>query len=308
MARRSSRMAFCVALISLAVRPAVAFQSYGSGSTFGSRLSSMESTVTNQLHGVEKTLESAHKELANARKQLAQTESEHQKLAREYNSLHQQVQKEAESNPALVQARKEFADAERAFHDERARIVKQLKARADYQKTLETKQTAASQLKALNDTDPQEARSLLAKQILELSSTLSIQETKAIEVDRQAKKAQQTLHEAEQDMAGLIRDRNNSIDKDSRLNSEKTALNRARSDHDAAKRQFAHAQSASSQAERAYQSLMQEKIALDQQRNQQHRANRYGSYGRGGYGRRHYGVGPLGGALRIIPSPTIIVH
>ena len=92
------------------------------------------------------------------------------------------------------------------------------------------------------------------------------------------------------------------------LNSEKTSLNRAHSDHDAAKRQFAHAQSASSQAERAYQSLMQEKIALDQQRNQQHRANRYGSYGRGGYGRRHYGVGPLGGALRIIPSPTIIVH
>ena len=308
MARRTLRMAVCVALISLAVRPAVAFQSYGNGSSYGSRLSAMESTVTHQLHGVEKTLESAHKELANARKQLAQTEAEHQKRARECNLLHQQVQKEAETNPALVQARKEFADAERAYHDERARIVKQLKAKADYQKTLETKQTATAQLKALTDSDPQETRSLFAKQISELSTTMSIQETKAIAADAKAKQAQQSLHESEQEMAGLIRDRNNFIDKDSRLNSEKTALNRAHSDHDAAKRQFAHAQAASTQAERAYQSLMQEKIALDQQRNQQHRANRYGSYGRGGYGRRHYGVGPLGGSLRVIPSPTLIIH
>ncbi len=307
MAQRTLRMTFCVALVSVAIRPVMAFQSYGYGSTYSSRLSSMESTVTNQLHGVEKTLESAHKRLVNARKQLAQTESEHQKLAHEYNSLHQQVQKEADFNPALMQARKEFAEAESAFQDGRARIVKQLKAKADYQKALETKQTATSQLKALTDSDPQEARALLAKQISELSSTLSIQETKAIAADPKAKKAQQTLHEAEQDLAGLIRDRNNSIEKDSRLNSEKTALNRAHRDHDAAKRQFAQAQSASNQAERAYQSLMQEKIALDQQRNQQHRANRYG-YGRGGYGRRHYGVGPLGGALRVIPSPSLIVH
>ena len=303
MLRRAFPVACFVVLVLEVARPSMALQGYGSGS----QLSAMESNVTQQLHSVEKSLESAHKELGTARKDLAKTEAEHQRHAREYNSLHQQVQKEADTNSSLTQARKVFSEAERAFHDERDRVLKQLKTTADYQRSLEQKQSASSQLKSLADGDAQETRASLAKQIADLTSSLSTQESQAITANPEAKKAQQQLREAEQTMAERIRERNQSIDKDSRLNSEKAAFDRARSDHEAAKRHFAQVQASAAQAERAYQSLMHEKLSLDQQRAQQQRSSRY-STGRGGLSRRHYNVGPLGGALRIIPPPTVIIH
>lgn len=292
-----------IVLIVLAARPAVAFPRYGSGSN----LSALESSVTNQLHSVEKTMESAHKELTAAHKQLTKTESEHQKQTREYNSLHQQVQKEADSRPEIVDARKQLVEAEHDYQYERERVLKRLKAADDYRTALEQKQSVSAQLKSLADADPADTRAALGKQLASLTATLSDQESTAITADKKAKQAQQRQHDAEQDLANLIRDRNNSIDKDSRLISAKTAFDRARTDHEAAKRQFSQAQASSAHADRAYQSLMQEKIMLDQQRSQQQRANRYG-IGRGRSSRSHYGVGPLGGALRVVPPPTVIIH
>lgn len=290
------------ALLLLVAKPAMAFPRYGNGSN----LSALESSVTSQLHSVEKTMESAHKELTAARQQLTKTESEQQKQAHEYNALHQQVQKEADSRPEIVEARKQVAEAERDFHNERDRVLKQLKATASYQTASEQKQAVSAQLKSLAENDPQETRSALGKQLTELTATLSNLESAAITATPKAKQAQQRRHDAEQELAQLIRDRNNAVDKDSRLNFAKTGFDRARADHDAAKRQFAQAQAASTHADRAYQSLMQEKIMLDQQRSQQQRANRYGYGGR--LSRRHYGVGPLGGAIRVVPPPTVIIH
>lgn len=308
MLRTTCLSACLVALNLMLVRPSFAFPQYGYGSTYGARLSSMESSVTHQLHAMEKTLQSAHQELTDARKQLAKAETDFQKQTHEYNSVRQQVRKEADARPELVESRKQLIEAEYAFHGEHERIVKRLKTTPDYRTALEQKQSASLQLKSLAKEDSQETRANLAKQIAGLTVTLSIQEAAAIAADREAKNAQQQQHVAEQELAKHIRDRNSSIDKDARLNSTKTAFDRTRTDHDAAQRRTAQAQSASTQAEHAYQSLMHEKIMLDQQQAQQQRANRYGYSGYGGYSRRHYGPGPLGGALRIVPPPTIIIH
>lgn len=297
---------FVMALL-FATRPAVAFPVYGYGSANGSQLSALESSVTHQLNSVEKTLESTHKELSDARKQFAKADSAFRQQSHEHQLLVQQVHQEADSNPHLVAARKQLVEAESAFHRERERVLQRLKTDSSYTTLLDQKQAATSQLQLLATGDSQETRASLAKRIADLSASLNAREAAAIAADQAAKPAQASHLEAEQKLAALIRDRNTAIDKDARLRSDKIALDRVHNEHEAARRQLLQVQATATQAERTYQSLMQEKILLDQRHAQQQRASRFG-YGYGRSSRFHFNPGPLGGALRIAPPPTVIIH
>ncbi|HLQ45826.1 MAG TPA: hypothetical protein VK137_13900, partial [Planctomycetaceae bacterium] len=298
----------CVFVLT-AIWSASAFAQYG-GYGASSGLSAVESQINSHLHALEKTMESAHKELTAGRKQLTQSEADFQKKSHEYTALRQQVRKEADTKPELVRARQQVTETERDFHDARSRVIKRLLTTKDYQSATEQKQSLSERLKALTADDPKETRANLAKQSAEATVSLSSLEDAALTADPDAKKAQKRFRDAEQDLATLVHQRDDAIAKDSRLSSAKTAFERARDEHNAAQRQFAQAQAAATQADRAYQTLMSDKLMVSQQRAQQHRANsgwgyRYGGYGRG-RSRQHFFPGPLGGAGRIIMPPVII--
>lgn len=214
-------------------------------------------------------LQSAKKQADEAKAHLRKAAAALEKATDHAGDVRRKVEQEHDSAPPLVAARKLMEAHQAEFEDASRPVLEKLRQQAEYAAAVEQRDG----LKAKASGTPSSERESLAKQYAAALAAVRSLEATALQTDPKAKSAKEKLAAAGSKVQALVTQRNEAVDRDSRLVDARRELDKAKGEAAKAKQKAEAESKQFADAERKVKHEEQQKHNLQQKQKQQQNNN-----------------------------------